>query len=119
MGTRTLGLLFCTSAGAQLLQANILQDSLHPILNKLEHAKRGFNIFRRFRITELKKSDYPDSLQNFWSGHAPTHVSERYMKLLQHRGYRLEWAKEIGMGFELPARSVAPHAPLVVFRKAG
>ena len=119
MGTRTSGLLFCTSSGRQILQTDILRDSLHLILKKLEHVKGGFNIFRRFRITELKKSDCPDVLQHFWSGHAPTHVSERYTKLLQDRDYRLEWAEKIGMGFELPARSVAPRAPLIVFRKAG
>jgi hypothetical protein len=119
MGTRTSGLLFCTSSGRQILQTDILRDSLHPILKKLEHVKGGFNIFRRFRITELKKSDCPDALQHFWSGHAPTHVSERYTKLLQDRDYRLEWAEKIGMGFELPARSVAPRAPLIMFRKAG
>jgi len=119
MGTRTSGLLFCTSSGRQILQTDILRDSLHLILKKLEHVKGGFNIFRRFRITELKKSDCPDVLQHFWSGHAPTHVSERYTKLLQDRDYRLEWAEKIGMGFELPARSVAPRAPLIMFQKAG
>ena len=111
--------MFCTSTGGQLLQANTLQDSLHPILKKLDHVKGGFNIFRRFRITELKKSDCPDALQHFWSGHAPTHVSERYTKLLQDRGYRLEWAEKIVMGFGLPAISVAPRAPLITFRKVG
>lgn len=119
IGNRTSGLLFCTSTGAQLLQANTLQDSLHPILKKLEHAKGGFNIFRRFRITELKKSDCPDALQHFWSGHAPTHVSEPYTKLLQDRDYRLEWAEKIGVGFELPAVSVARPARLIEFRKTG
>jgi len=119
MGTRTSGLLFCRSSGRQILQTDILRDSLHLILKKLEHVEGGFNIFRRFRITELKKSDCPDVLQHFWSGHAPTHVSERYTKLLQDRDYRLEWAEKIGMGFELPARSVAPRAPLIMFRKAG
>src|SRR5215472_15605772 len=54
IGSRTSGLLFCTSTGGQLLQSNTLQDSLHPILKKLEHVKGGFNIFRRFRITKLK-----------------------------------------------------------------
>src|SRR5262250_930392 len=34
IGSRTSGLVFCTSTGAQLLQANTLQDSLHPILKK-------------------------------------------------------------------------------------
>lgn len=118
IGLRTSG-LFCTSTGRQILQTDILRDSLHPILKKLDHVKGGFNIFRRFRITELKKSDCPDALQHFWSGHAPTHVSERYTKLLQDRDYRLGWAEKIGMGFVLPAVSVAPHAPLIVFRKAG
>jgi hypothetical protein len=105
IGARTSGLLFCTSTGRQLLQSNTLQDSLHPILTKLEHVKGGFNIFRRYRITHTKKSDCPGALERFWSGHAQTHVSERYTKLLQDRDYRLEWAEKIGMGFDLPARS--------------
>lgn len=65
IGARRSGLLFCTSTGGQLLQANTLQDSLHPILKRLEHVKGGFNIFRRFRITELKKSDCADVLHTF------------------------------------------------------
>jgi hypothetical protein len=119
IGTRTAGLLFRTSSERQILQTDVLRDSLHPILKKLEHVKGGFNVFRRFRITELKKSDCPDALQHFWSGHAHTHVSERYTKLLQDRDFRLEWAEKIGMGFELPARPVAPYAPVIVFPKAG
>jgi hypothetical protein len=43
--------LFHTSTGNQLLQANTLQDSLHPILKKLKHEKGGCNIFRRYRAT--------------------------------------------------------------------
>ena len=119
IGTRTSGLLFCTSTGAQLLQSNTLQDSLHPILKKLEHVKGGFNIFRRFRITMLKTSDCPEFLQHFWSGHAQTHVSERYTKLLQDRDYRLEWAEKIGTGFDLPARSTGLRGLLIPFRKTG
>jgi len=117
IGTRSSGLLFRTSSGRQILQTDILRDSLHPILKKLEHVKGGFNIFRCFCITELKKSDCPDTLQHFWSGQAPTHVSERYTKLLQDRDYRLEWAEKTGMGFELPAVSVAPRAPLHQFSR--
>jgi len=41
IGTRTSGLLFCTSTGGQLLQSNTLQDSLHPILERLEHVRVG------------------------------------------------------------------------------
>jgi predicted amidohydrolase YtcJ len=102
VGTRTSGLLFHTSSGAQMLQTNVLRDSLHPTLKKLEHIKGGFNIFRRYRITLLGKSDCPDALRHFWSGHAAEHVSERYEKLLDEREYRLEWAERIGLGFKIP-----------------
>src|SRR6266481_3839472 len=102
VGLRTSGLLFCTSTGAQLLQANTLQDSLHPILDEMKHVKGDFNIFRRFRITHLEKSDCPEALKHFWSGHAPAHVSERYVKLLNDRAYRLDWAERVGTGFVLP-----------------
>jgi len=103
VGLRTSGLLFCTSTGAQLLQANTLQDSLHPILDEIKHVKGDFNIFRRFRITHLEKSDCPEALKHFWSGHAPAHVSERYVKLLNDRAYRLDWAErwELGLCFQL------------------
>lgn len=102
IGGRSSGLLFQTSTGAQLLQSNTLQDSLHPILARLGHVKGGFNIFRRFRITHLEKSDCRDTLKHFWSGHAPRHVSERYVKLLTDRQFRLDWAERIGLGFKLP-----------------
>ena len=90
IGTRTSGLLFYTSSGAQILQSNVLRDSLHPTLEKLEHVKGGFNIFRSYRITLLGKSDCPDALKHFWSVHAHTHISERYAKLRGEREYRLE-----------------------------
>jgi hypothetical protein len=94
-------LLFSTATGRQLLQANPLQDGLHPILKAMNLAKGGFNIFRRFRLTHLEKSDCPDALKRFWSGHAPRHVSERYVKLLGDRQYRLERAERIGLGFSV------------------
>ena len=118
IGTRTHGLLFCTSTGGQLLQANTLQDSLHPILKKLHHEKGGFNIFRRFRITYLNNSDCPEKLQHFWSGHAQTHVSERYLKLMKDREYRLEWAEQLGTGFTLPSQVGILGIPVLVRRRA-
>jgi hypothetical protein len=59
VGDRTSGLLFHTSSGAQMLQTNVLCDSLHPTLETLKHGKGGFNIFRRYRLTLLGKSDCP------------------------------------------------------------
>jgi integrase len=103
---RRSGLLFQTSTGAQLLQSNTLGDSLHPILKRVKHQKGGFNIFRRFRLTHLEKSECPDALKHFWSGHAPKHVSERYIKLLEDRDFRLEWAEKIRLGFELPTSTI-------------
>jgi hypothetical protein len=119
IGTRTTGLVFCDDNGDQLSQRDILKYSLHPILAKLGLVQGGFNIFRRFRITELKKAECPPALEHFWSGHAQTHVSERYTKLLQQREYRLEWAEKIGMGFELPAPSVGLRGLLIPFKKTG
>ena len=65
VGTRTSGLLFQTSSGAQMLQSNVLRDSLHPTLKKLKHVKGGLNISRRYRLTLLGKSDCPDVLKHF------------------------------------------------------
>jgi hypothetical protein len=53
-------------------------------------------------VTGSHKSDCPDALKHFWSGHAHAHVSERYAKLLGEREYRLEWAERIGLGFKIP-----------------
>jgi hypothetical protein len=109
------GLLFHSLTGAQLLQSNTLSDSLHPILDYMAHDRGGFNIFRRFRLTHVEKSDCPEPLKHFWSGHAPKHVSERYVKLTRDRDFRLMWAEKIVVGFELPGAKVGQ---LVQFRKA-
>ena len=119
VGERRSGLLFHSSTGAQLLQSNALSDSLHPILDYLAHERGGFNIFRRFRLTHLEKSDCPETLKHFWSGHAPRHVSERYVKLEQDRDFRLMWAERIGLGFELPGSAkFGQRGQLLQFRKA-
>src|SRR5271165_2558934 len=45
--------------------------------------------------------------------------STRETKLLQDREYRLEWAEKIGMGFDLPTRSIGQLGQLIPFRKVG
>jgi hypothetical protein len=80
---------------------------------------RHFNaIFRRFHLTHLEKSECPEPLKHFWSGHAARHVSERYVKLDQDRDFRLMWAEKIGLGFELPGAKVGQLGQLLQFRKA-
>jgi integrase len=118
IGDRSSGLLFHTSSAAQILQTNVLRDSLHPTLEKLDHAKGGFNIVRRSRITFLGMADCPDALRHFWSGHAHPHISERYAKLLGGREYRLEWAERFGLGFEIPGSVGQPGLLRVVLSAA-
>ena len=76
------------------MQRDILKYSLHPILKKLALEQGGFNIFRRFRITAMETAEVPQALQHTWSGHARTHVSEVYKKLLKQREWRLGWAEK-------------------------
>src|SRR6516225_4300349 len=95
VGSRHSGLVFCQEDGSQISQRNILKYSLHPILKKLELEQGGLNIFRRFRIAAMETAEVPQALQHTWSGHARTHVSERYKKLLRQREWRLEWAEKI------------------------
>jgi hypothetical protein len=118
VGDRKSGLLFHSSTGAQLLQSNTLSDSLHPVLDYLAHPRGGFNIFRRFRLTHLETSACPEALKHFWSGHAPRHVSERYVKLGQDRDFRLMWAEKIGLGFDLPGMANGQRGLLLQFPKA-
>jgi hypothetical protein len=101
---------------------DILKYSLHPILKKLVLEQGGLNIFRRFRITAMETAEVPQALQHTWSGHARTHVSEVYKKLLKQREWRLGWAERAGMGFSLPERKNprnAQLAQLIEFRRVG
>jgi hypothetical protein len=39
-------------------------------------ARQGeFNVFRRFQITHLEKSDCPEALKHFWSGNVQKNIS--------------------------------------------
>jgi hypothetical protein len=47
------------------------------------------------------------ALQHTWSGHAKSHVSEVYKKLLKKREWCLRWAEKAGTGFTLPGHQEA------------
>jgi len=126
VGGRTSGLVFCKPDGSQLMQRDILKHSLHPILKKSGLEQGGLNIFRRFRITKLETAEVPAALQHTWSGHAKSHVSEVYKKLLKQREWRLRWAEKTGTGFTLPGHQQAvaeasngKPGKLLKFRKVG
>jgi len=108
------------------MQRDILKYSLHPILKRRGIDQGGFNIFRRFRITELETAEVPEALQHTWSGHAQTHVSEVYKKLLKQRAWRLRWAEKAGTGVTLPSHQKAAaetangkSGKILEFRKMG
>lgn len=92
IGTRTSGLLFCTSTGRQILQRSVLRDSLHPILKRIGHVKGWVQHFSALSPDAQRNTECPKALEHFWSGHAQDHVSERYKKLLPNGAYRLESA---------------------------
>jgi hypothetical protein len=126
VGGRTSGLVFSKPDGSQLMQRDILKYSLHPILRKLGLEQGGLNMFRRFRITKLETAEVPAALQHTWSGHAKSHVSEVYKKLLKQREWRLRWAEKTGSGFTLPGHQQAAAeasngkpGKLLQFRKVG
>ena len=123
---RTSGLVFCKPDGSQLMQRDILKHSLHPILKKSGLEQGGLNIFRRFRITKLETAEVPAALQHTWSGHAKSHVSEVFKKLLKQREWRLRRADKTGTGFTLPGHQQAAAeasngkpGKLLQFRKVG
>jgi len=120
VGSRTSGLVFPNKVGKPLFQTNIKLRHLHPILDHLGLPRGGFNIFRRFRRTYI--DEFPGvttALKHYWSGHAPEHVSERYIKLDREREFRLMWAEKIGLGFDLPSAPVGLLGQLVQFQKVG
>jgi hypothetical protein len=86
----------------------------------------GPTSFGDFRITKLETAEVPAALQHTWSGHAKSHVSEVYKKLLRQREWRLRWAEKTGTGFTLPDHQQAAAeasngkpGKLLRFRKVG
>jgi hypothetical protein len=119
IGSRALGLLFCTSTGKQLLQSNTLQDSLHPILKKIEPEKGWVQHLSDVPHHAARDGGVPEGPTTLLVGTRTNAFSERYKKLLKQHDWRLEWAERIGLGLELPAGPVAPYAPVIVLPKAG
>ena len=107
------------AAAAQKDEQDKAEQKEHWIACR-DEAEEDYNSeFRNWGEPIAGTAECPKPLQHFWSGHAQTHVSERYIKLLQNRDYRLEWAEKIGMGFDLPACSTGLRGLLIQFRKMG
>jgi integrase len=101
VGDRTAGFLFCSKTGRPLLQSNVLRNSLHPLLKRLEQPKMGAHAFRRFRTTWLRKQRAPEDLIRFWLGHANRSITDIYSKVKDDAMFRKEVAERVGIGFEI------------------
>jgi len=104
IGDRKSGLLFCSSAGKQLWQSNILCRHLHPALKRVGFPKSGNHAFRRFRDTHLKNfTQCPIGLINFWLGWGSEDMSGHYDAIRRDMTKRKAEAEAAGLGFDLPA----------------
>jgi len=64
----------------------------------------GFHCYRRFRSAQLRAQGCPEDLRNYWLGHENDDISDHYAEqLLAGRSRRREWARKVGLGFEVPS----------------
>jgi len=100
-------LLFASRTGLPLHQSSVVRRKLHPILAALGQPKCGLHAFRRFRHTYLRNyTSTPPGLIKFWMGHAGEGMSDLYDKIKHDVAFRKEVAERMGIGFEIPSKSV-------------
>jgi integrase len=123
------GLLFSTAKGTPHLYGNLEDRWLTPRLAKmgLDETGMGWHSFKRFRKTWLRGRRCLEDINNFWMAHKPQTMSELYSHLHEELEMRLDEAKRVEYGFDLPnalssecenkgvAVAIAPNAP----RKSG
>jgi hypothetical protein len=65
--------------------------------------KRPLYAFRRFREAVLQASECRGVFIDYWMSHSNTQMGNRYSKqLVENRKFRAKWAKNVGLGFEIP-----------------
>jgi integrase len=103
IGDRESGFLIQTENGTMLSPGNFFRDGFRMLFKKMGLTGARFHAFRRFREATLQKSEARQLLVDYWMGHENDEMSSRYGKqLLEDVEYRKEWAKKIGLGFDLP-----------------
>jgi integrase len=118
IGDRKSGLLFPTRSGKPLGQSNVLRRTLHPILEELGEPQCGAHAFRRFRLTHIREHGVPKDLEHFWMGHEDEEIGDIYSMLKQRVAYRKKWADQLGLGFEIPSKTISfgPNGPKIESR---
>ena len=77
---RGSGYLFQTRNGTPLRLSNVLEDSLHPILDQLGIPRTGMHAFRRGRISEWVYSGVNRQVIRDWAGHGSEKLVDLYTK---------------------------------------
>jgi integrase len=78
IGDRKFGYVFPSNAGTPLLNSNVLEDDLHPVMAKLGIEKKGMHTFRHGRVTVLVESGVPMHTIKAWIGHGSEKMVGRY-----------------------------------------
>ena len=90
------GLLFRSATGG-IVRINTLYEHFEKM------GVPGFHSFRRFRVTQLRKTGIPEGLVQSWIGHAGKSITDRYDKIAQDVVARKQFAAQAGLGFQLEA----------------
>jgi hypothetical protein len=70
--------------------------------------KRPLYAFRRFREAVLQASEWGDVFIDYWMSHSNTQMGSRYSKqLVENRKFLAKWAKNVGLGFEIPKGAIS------------
>jgi integrase len=77
---RTSKYVFQTRNGTPLRLSNVLEDSLHPILDELGIPRTGMHAFRRGRISEWVYSGVSRQVIRDWAGHGSDKLVDLYTK---------------------------------------
>ncbi len=124
VGDRQRGFLFSTKNGKPLASSCVSRRHLHPALKQMEYVnpytrnhKAGDHAFRRFRNTYLRNyTQCPEGLLKYWMGHAGDSMSDLYDKIKDDLAFRLTWAEQSGIGFNIG--SVVPNVPKMDVKNA-
>lgn len=80
LGQRTSGYVFQTRNGTPFRLSNVLEDSLHPILDELGIPRTGMHAFHRGRISEWVYSGVSRQVIRDWAGHGSDKLIDLYTK---------------------------------------
>jgi integrase len=77
---RASGYVFQTRNKTPLRLSNVLEDSLHPILDELGVPRTGMHAFRRGRISDWVYSNVTRQVIRDWAGHGSDKLVDLYTK---------------------------------------